>query len=597
MIDIKDFYESKLADLQSIHDELCRKDKLFSTWRLIIFFAGALFIYYTLYSKALPVPFSIFPIGVFLYLLNRHQKLLVRKRSAESQKIFVERALARINGDWQGKSMTSDHYLSEKHLFDNDLDIFGEASLFDYLATCPTRLGGDWLKATLINKSSTQEIQERQKLIKALKNYPELNLKLSEFSQVKVAEASLYGQTLDWSLQSKKLDNIALKALCLVLGTSCFSLLILWFFFQWPLYYALINLALNYTLLSIYRKNLDEAVAGLQETVGMILPLSASLKVLDEAELQEDELKSLQNGININSLSAWQWIVYLDKALQSYENLKSNAATQPLNIIFLLEFFTCSKIERWRNICGNKIEDWVNTAAKFEGLNALSLFAFENPDYCFPDFTEEKTFTAKGLKHPLISHDKVVSNDISISEDKNSLILISGSNMAGKSTFLRSIGINIVLAQAGAPCAAESVRLSRFNLACSIRIDDSLKDGISHFYAEVLRLKQIHDLVKKSEEPVLFFFDEILHGTNSYDRLIGAGAVIKTLVKDGGLGLVTTHDLALTEIADELDEKARKICFVDHIEDEKMLFDYKIHDGVASRGNAVRLMQLQGLDI
>ena len=384
--------------------------------------------------------------------------------------------------------------------------------------------------------------------MKALRGRPELSFALNEFANEEVKQDSLYKKKVDWSLKSKLVDFLPLKVLCMFLGASCLALTVLWFFFQWPLQYALINLALNYALLFIYRGRLDQSVEGLEEMLELVLPLSASLKVLSETDFEEPELKDLQSKIAIGSVPAWQWIVQLDKALQSYENLKANAAAQPLNIMFLLEFFTCAKIDRWRRACGDKIEAWVEVAAEFEGLNALALFAFENPSYTFPKFTEKRVFDAKGLHHPLINKEKVVANDIMISDEQDSLILISGSNMAGKSTFLRSIAVNVVLANAGAPCAASSLELCQFNLACSIRIDDSLKDGISHFYAEVLRLKQIHDLVKSSEKPVLFFFDEILHGTNSHDRLVGAGAVIKTLVKDGGLGLVTTHDLALTEI-------------------------------------------------
>lgn len=596
-VDVEAFYKDKLLNLEQSWEILVNKDKQYSTWRLVVFFLGALFIYYVLYSQALPAYCSILPLIAFGYLIISHQKLISEKKSVGAQRSFVTKALARLKGDWQGQGMSSEQYLSEGHLYDKDLDLFGEASLFEYIATCPTRLGGDCLASYLLESCDTKELKRRQSLVKALKDRPELSFALSEFTSEEFAEQSLFKRELDWSLISKQVDFVWLKGLCLILGASCLSLTVMWFFFQWPLTYVLINLAVNYGLLSLYRNRLDATVAGLKETVDLVLPLSASLKVLSEAEFQEEDLLTLQKKIAIDSLPAWQWIVSLDKALQSYENLKANAAAQPLNVMFLLEFFTCAKIDRWRRACGAKIESWVEVAAEFEALNAMALFAFENPDYTFPEFTESKSFEAKGLHHPLIAKDKVVANDIRITDEKDSLILISGSNMAGKSTFLRSIGVNVVLANAGAPCAADSISLCQFSLACSIRIDDSLKDGISHFYAEVLRLKQIHDLVKSSEKPVLFFFDEILHGTNSHDRLVGAGAVIKTLVRDGGLGLVTTHDLALTEIAEDLPEKARKICFVDHIEDDKMRFDYKIHEGVASRGNAVRLMQLQGLEI
>ena len=596
-VDVQKFYETKLTELKNESSLLSLQDKKYSNWRLLTFFLGALATYYILYTKAVSPALCLLPIAIFSYLIIVHQKILQRKKSNAAQASFIEKALARLNGSWQGQAMSSTHYLEEAHLYDKDLDLFGEASLFDYLATCPSRLGGDWLKSALIDSPELTELSRRQKIIQALKDKPEISFALSEFSQDEIPEESLFKRQLDWSLDKKLVDFSYLKALCLVLGASCLTLFVLWFFFQWPLHYALINLVLNYGLLSLYKGRLNDTVSGLKETLDLVLPLSASLKVLSETKFGEEELIKLQDKIAVDSLPAWQWIIQLDKALQSYENLKANAAAQPLNVIFLLEFFTCAKIDRWRRSCGDKIEAWVEVAAEFEGLNALALFAFENPSYTFPSFTDEKTFEAKALKHPLIAKDKVVANDIHISSEKDSLILISGSNMAGKSTFLRSLGINVVLANTGAPCAADSLKLCQFQLACSIKIDDSLKDGISHFYAEVLRLKQIHDLVKTSSKPVLFFFDEILHGTNSHDRLIGAGAVIKTLVRDGGLGLVTTHDLALTEIAEDLPNQARKICFVDHIENDKMHFDYKIHEGVASRGNAVRLMQLQGLDI
>jgi DNA mismatch repair ATPase MutS len=231
-----------------------------------------------------------------------------------------------------------------------------------------------------------------------------------------------------------------------------------------------------------------------------------------------------------------------------------------------------------------------------EALCALASHAFEHPADPFPEFVPEGPWIdAEAIGHPLLSEDKVVRNDIRLGGALQ-VIVVSGSNMSGKSTMLRTLGINTVLAQAGAPVRARRFTLSPLAVGASIRLTDSLQGGVSRFYAEILRLRQILDETA-GPLPVLFLIDEFLHGTNSHDRRIGARALVLGLVQRGAIGLITTHDLALADIADELGERAANVHFEDQIEDGKISFDYHMRPGVVRKSNAIELMRQVGLEI
>ncbi|MGV3724549.1 MAG: MutS-related protein, partial [Actinomycetota bacterium] len=229
-------------------------------------------------------------------------------------------------------------------------------------------------------------------------------------------------------------------------------------------------------------------------------------------------------------------------------------------------------------------------------LSSLAGYAYEHPSDPFPEIADDgRTFSAEGLGHPLLPAAKCVRNDLRLDDDLR-LIVISGSNMSGKSTLMRAVGVNTVLALAGAPVRAQSLRVSPLAIGASIRIQDSLQEGISHFYAEILRLRQVVEL-SRGALPLLFLLDEILHGTNSHDRLIGAEAVVRSLVANGAIGLVSTHDLALARIVDDPALRAINAHFEDQIVEGKMQFDYHLRPGVVQKSNALELMRSVGLDV
>jgi DNA mismatch repair ATPase MutS len=258
---------------------------------------------------------------------------------------------------------------------------------------------------------------------------------------------------------------------------------------------------------------------------------------------------------------------------------------------------TAYALETWRARHGAAVGRWVDALATFEALSSLGRYAYESPADAFPEFVDGPArFEARGLAHPLLAVETAVRNDVALGADGVRLWIVSGSNMAGKSTLLRSVGSNVALAHAGAPVRAQAMTLTPLQLGASMRIVDSLHEGASHLYAEIRRFRAIVDLCD-GDRPVLFLLDEILHGTNSSDRRAGGAAVIGTLVERGGLGLVTTHDLALAKIADDLGPAGANVHFVDHMEDGELAFDYTLRDGPVQRGNALALMRAIGLEV
>jgi DNA mismatch repair ATPase MutS len=255
--------------------------------------------------------------------------------------------------------------------------------------------------------------------------------------------------------------------------------------------------------------------------------------------------------------------------------------------------------DAWRHRYGARMRAWVEIAAEMEALLSLAGYSFEHPADPFPEFVNEEGsqayFHAEEIGHPLITQSKSVRNSLRL-DARTRAVLVSGSNMAGKSTLLRSVGINAVLAMAGAPVRAKALCLSPLTIGTRIRGTDSLQEGRSSFYTEILHLRRVFALTNKPE-PLLFLFDELLEGTNSHDRRIGAEGLIRALLKQRAIGIVTTHDLALTEITEAMHGTMRNMHFQDHVENGKMLFDYKLRDGVVTKSNALELMRLIGFEI
>jgi DNA mismatch repair ATPase MutS len=284
-------------------------------------------------------------------------------------------------------------------------------------------------------------------------------------------------------------------------------------------------------------------------------------------------------------------------------NARQNQFFVPFAALMLLGTQTAMAIDRWRARCGPHVGRWIDAGGEYEALAALAGYAAEHPGDPFPIVvTTGPHLEAEGLAHPLIPQARAVANDVRLGGEAHHLMLVSGSNMSGKSTWLRTIGINVVLAQAGAPVRARHMTLSSLQVGATLRIQDSLQAGQSRFFAEITRLSEIVAMARRhaadpAAPPVLFLLDEVLAGTNSHDRRIGASAIVTGLVDLGAIGLVTTHDLALAELVPRLGPAAANVHFEDRFEDGVLHFDYRLRDGVVRTSNALALMRSVGLDI
>jgi DNA mismatch repair ATPase MutS len=279
---------------------------------------------------------------------------------------------------------------------------------------------------------------------------------------------------------------------------------------------------------------------------------------------------------------------------------RQNQFFAPIGALFMWGTHFGLAVENWRAHHGPNLASWVDAAAEMEALGSLASYAYEHPDDPFPEILEEGSgndvlFDGRELGHPLLPADRCVRNSVLLDAAQQAY-MVSGSNMSGKSTLLRTVGVSTVMALAGAPVRAASLRLCPLAVGASIHIVDSLQEGTSHFYAEIKRIRQVMDLTEGGR-PVLFLLDEVLHGTNSHDRRIGAEAVLRGLLSRGAIGLITTHDLALARVADELAPKTLNVHFQDQLDDGKMRFDYRLWPGVVTRSNALELMRAVGLEV
>jgi DNA mismatch repair ATPase MutS len=321
--------------------------------------------------------------------------------------------------------------------------------------------------------------------------------------------------------------------------------------------------------------------------------LSLLLERIEKENFESDHLQHLQQEMRSEGIVPSHQIRKMGTLLELLD-WQRNQLFAPVAILLLWQAHLAFALEGWRKKYGNKIRFWIQTVGEIEALSSLACYSYEHPEDPFPEIVEETCYEGIDLGHPLLPENQCVTNSIELNLQKR-LKIVSGSNMSGKSTFLRTIGVNAVLALAGGPVRAKSLRLSRLSIGASIHILDSLQTGSSRFYAEITRLKQIMDLAQK--EPLLFLLDEILHGTNSADRLIGAEAIVRGFLQRNAIGLLTTHDLALTNIAEKIGPVAENIHFQDHIEDGRIAFDYRVHPGIVQKSNAIALMRAVGLEV
>ena len=596
-------YENRLQARQQAFDQLCRQDDHAVSFRTAVACFGVLIAWVVFGGWGVAWQSLLVPVGLFLAGLFFHESVKRKQRTAKLAIDYYERCLQRLDGEWAGVGPDGGEFLDPLHSYAGDLDIFGVGSLFQLLNS-PITPGGTKTLATWLAPAvdqglpAAETVLHRQNAVRMLREQLDLRERLAVIGPTKQSQADAK-QLQSWLSNPGGLTAAWIRIVGLLLGAVGIAALIFWYTSGSPsalILVVLVQLGFLYRLrepLTAIKQHSEHAVFELRR-------IEQVVTALESVAGDDSEINRLRSELVEDNTRASDTIHQLERTVSQYENMRHNLLIAPLAFLSMVSLQFACAIDRWRTKHGPHVDRWFQAVGELETLLAFSQLHFENPNYCFPTLTNEATrFIALNLSHPLLPGVAAIANDVELSENCR-LLLVSGSNMSGKSTMLRSVGINTVLAWAGAPVCARELKLARLQVAAAMRMQDSLQAGTSHFFAELKRIQLVVELAQqnKADSPiVLFLLDEILHGTNSHDRLVGARGVIESLLKTGALGLVTTHDLALSEIVDELDTPSQNVHFRDEWIDGKMTFDYRMREGVVPKSNALSLMRLLGLDV
>ena len=533
------------------------------------------------------------PIAAFVATAAYHSGILRARELASRAATFYRNGMARLEDRWDQIGETGERFDDPHHVYAADLDLFGKNSLFQLLSTARTRMGEDTLAQWLLSPASIGSVRERHIAVSELRDQIDLREELAvlgEDAGVGVHPDAL----LRWSEAPNQMNPLWLRSLAPALAGLAASGVAVWAYFgsATPLILIVLTEAIvTYRL----REPLEAVLHEAEHAFRDLDLLSGALARLEAQTFQTPRLQALQRELSSGQVKSSRAIGQL-RTLVNWIDSRHNIAVQMLDAPLMYSVQVAFAAEHWRRTHGSAVRRWLIAIGEAEALLSLASYSFEHPSDPFPEVAEGvAVFESNDLGHPLIPAERCVRNDVSIGGE-NRVLLVSGSNMSGKSTLLRAVGLNAVLAMAGGPVRARGLRLTALQVGASIRVNDSLREGSSRFYAEIARLRRILDLAE-GEPPLLFLLDELLQGTNSKDRRIGAEGIVHALVKRGSIGLVSTHDLALTDIGGPENGDLRNVHFQDELENGAMKFDYKLRDGVVTKSNGLELMRSVGLEV
>jgi len=588
-------YSSRIAARRLEFEVLEKRGARVARWRLVMIAAAAL-IGWGIVQGYLPAWVLALPIGAFIALVAWQSKIDRLAERIHRAIGFHERGLARVENRWQGSGETGERFLDPHHPYAADLDLFGRASLFELLSTARTRGGEARLAAWLKSAAGITELRSRHEAIRELQPMIDLREEIAVLGEdirtgVNADQLGRWASATPapfpaWQrVAAFVLSIVAALALLWVFGTG---------FMDAGARRALIITGLiEMGLFFMIRDRVLATVAAVNEPARDLDILADLLATLEARGFTSARLAALRAAIDIEGRPASRRIARLRRLMEILDS-RDNLVLRVIGPLLLWTPQAAMAIEAWRAANGRLIPGWLDAVSDMEALSALANYAWEHPADPLPQFEEgTSVFDGEEMAHPLIPSERAVPNSVCVSAAQTRVFVVSGSNMSGKSTLLRTVGVNAVLALAGAPVRAKRLTLTPLALGASIRTVDSLEEGQSRFMAEILRLKQILEL----PTPALFLLDELLHGTNSHDRAIGSEGLLRALLDRGFIGLVTTHDLSLARVAAELAPAAENVHFEDRLEDGLLRFDYKMRPGVVERSNALDLMRAVGLEV
>ncbi|MGF7184861.1 DNA mismatch repair ATPase MutS [Desulfitispora alkaliphila] len=539
----------------------------------------------------------IIALAIFIYLVFTHNKQIEHRDKASALEQINADALKRLDHEWSKFSDTGADLVDEEHPYSSDLDVVGKGSLFQMITTAVTPLGRRRLADDLTQQENDIEtIYSRQEAVLELAQKHKWRQEFQAMGMLSQGDMDDPEPLLKWGGERLPLyQSKGLKLLIQIMPVVTFSLAISFFIFgATPYYFLLVAVAIQAAILAFNSGVRNQVLATASKFNNSIKSYEKMLALLEREKFKSPYLKKLQVQMlnEKGELSAKQ-LQELSKIIQSISNRQSSIF-MVINLLILWDYRFMFALEKWKVNSGRLLENWLDAIAQIEGLNSLALLQYDNPEWEMPKLNQDEIgIVAENMGHPLLSRQVRVCNDLEIKPPAD-ILLITGSNMSGKSTLLRTIGINLVLAYAGAPVCARKFQCPLLNVYTCMRVSDNLEESTSSFYAELLRIKKIVEASKS--EKVFFLLDEIFKGTNSLDRHDGAKMLIKKMKKMGAMGLVSTHDLELGQLEQETNGCVINFHFREYYRGGKIQFDYKLRSGISTTRNAMYLIKMAGID-
>ncbi|CAL2103854.1 MutS-related protein, family 1 [Tenacibaculum sp. 190130A14a] len=580
-----DFYKSQLIELNIQHTEVSKKILRIRALRFLVFITSALGIYYTFHIPNVPIVIALLGIIAFIFLVMQHQKLKDKRKIIITKKNINTTEIAVLNGSYHDLDIGKE-FINPQHFFSNDIDLFGKGSFFQFINRTVTKDGKKELAATIVS-NQTAFIFEKQEALKELSSKVKWRQHFSALESLVTAKRDT-ATIVEWiqnytskipkhlSIITKLFPIVSIAFITLlVFKTISFSILLGWFF---------VGLAITGSALKATQKLYTDA----NNAKDIFKQYYLLLEQIENQQFSSSILQNKQQDITSENEKASSIFKKFSKILDAFDQRNNILIAVVGNGLFLWDIQNALKTEQWIAQYKNVVKQWFKTVSYFDAQNSLANFVYNHPTYSFPKIQDETAvITAKNLGHPLLNRTKRIDNDFRISN--NQFFIVTGANMAGKSTFLRTISLSIVMANCGLPVCAESYNYTPVKLITSMRTSDSLTDDESYFYSELKRLKFIVD--KLTNDNYFIVLDEILKGTNSKDKALGSKKFIEKLSKSTSTGIIATHDVSLCELANEYAPQIENHYFDAEIVNNELFFDYKMKQGICKNMNASFLLK------
>jgi len=591
------FYQKKLSGHSETLKAVSSRAKLISILRLLVFILATITIYIFARHQIVEGIMStiIISIALFIFLVKYHTRIIYQKKIEESLVEINENEINALNGNFEVFE-DGNKFENTEHVYAIDLDIFGIGSLFQFLNRSATHIGAQQLAAKLtVPTLNNEALKADQVTIQELSREIEWRQQFQAIGKVQKEKKDDKGKILNWSKLTPYFDHPVFFILVITIPVLTALMITLLSVGSITDKMFIVYLAIPWGIAGSYALKVNKRHLMVSKTSETLEKYAKLLCLIESKDLSSEKFTALKRQLSTDGKPASIHIKKLSSILTALDNRLNFVSWALLNGLFLWDILQMKRLEYWQKKHATDLENWFKIIAEIDALNSLSNYSYNHPKAIIPELLDELyDLEAQELGHPLINASARVSNNVSIKN--NEFKIITGANMAGKSTYLRTIGVNLVLAMCGAPVCAKSFSFKPLQIYSSIRTRDSLHKNESYFYAELKQLQLIINTLKRGER-LFIILDEILKGTNSKDKHAGSEALLKQLIRYRASGIVATHDVGLGKLQELFPENINNNCFEVDIVGNKLHFDYKLREGVSQNLNATFLMREMGITI